>query len=186
MLDFIKKQKGKVSHILVYLLDRFSRTGGGAIKLAQELQRRWPTGPNGTIGTANIVRTDKSALYPDIPDELLVQTTQDAEHLRIARELHLRSQLVVPLIARGKTLGALTLVWAESDRRYSRDDVPLMEELGLRAGIAVDKAGRVVAAYADGCTGTCVTSTQVAANTRTAKATFARQVSGTGLFAQTG
>jgi PAS domain S-box-containing protein len=110
------------------------------VKLAQELQRRWPTGPNGTIGTANIVRTDKSALYPDIPDELLVQTTRDAEHLRIARELHLRSELVVPLIARGKTLGALTLVWAESDRRYSRDDVPLMEELGLRAGIAVDNA----------------------------------------------
>lgn len=52
--------------------------------------------------------------------------------------------------------------------------------------IAVDKAGHVVAAYADGCTGTCVTSTNVSANTRTAKATFARQVSGTGLFAQTG
>jgi len=69
-----------------------------------------------------------------------VQTTQDAEHLRIARELHLRSELVVLLIARGKTIGALTLVWAESDRRYSRDDVPLMEELGLRAGIAVDNA----------------------------------------------
>jgi signal transduction histidine kinase len=69
-----------------------------------------------------------------------VQTTQDAEHLRIARELHLRSELVVPLIARGKTLGALTLVWAESDRRYSHDDVPHMEELGLRAGIAVDTA----------------------------------------------
>jgi hypothetical protein len=52
--------------------------------------------------------------------------------------------------------------------------------------IAVDKAGHIVAAYADGCTGTCVTSTQTAANTRTAKATFARQVSGTGLFASTG
>ena len=36
MLEFIKKNKGKVSHILVYTLDRFSRTGGGAIKLAQD------------------------------------------------------------------------------------------------------------------------------------------------------
>jgi site-specific DNA recombinase len=34
MLEFIKKNKGKISHILVYTLDRFSRTGGGAIKLA--------------------------------------------------------------------------------------------------------------------------------------------------------
>lgn len=38
MLDFLKKQKGSVSQILVYATDRFSRTGGGAIKLAQELR----------------------------------------------------------------------------------------------------------------------------------------------------
>lgn len=41
MLDFIKKNKGKVSHILVYTLDRFSRTGGGAIKLAEELREKY-------------------------------------------------------------------------------------------------------------------------------------------------
>jgi hypothetical protein len=52
--------------------------------------------------------------------------------------------------------------------------------------IAVDHAGNVVAAYADGCTGSCVTSTDVAANTHTAKATFARQTGGSGLFATSG
>ena len=41
MQDFIKKNKGKVSHILVYTLDRFSRTGGGAIKLAEELREKY-------------------------------------------------------------------------------------------------------------------------------------------------
>jgi site-specific DNA recombinase len=41
MIDFIKKRKGRVSHILVYLLDRFSRTGGGAIKLAEELRVKY-------------------------------------------------------------------------------------------------------------------------------------------------
>ncbi len=41
MLDFIRKNKGKVSHILVYTLDRFSRTGGGAIKLAEELREKY-------------------------------------------------------------------------------------------------------------------------------------------------
>ncbi len=41
MQDFIKKNKGKVSHILVYTLDRFSRTGGGAIKLAEELRENY-------------------------------------------------------------------------------------------------------------------------------------------------
>ncbi|MEO6831570.1 MAG: recombinase family protein, partial [Chitinophagaceae bacterium] len=41
MQDFIKKNKGQVSHILVYTLDRFSRTGGGAIKLAEDLREKY-------------------------------------------------------------------------------------------------------------------------------------------------
>ncbi|WP_223233409.1 recombinase family protein [Chitinophaga sp. CF418] len=41
MLEFIKKHKGKVSHVLVYTLDRFSRTGGAAIKLAEELREKY-------------------------------------------------------------------------------------------------------------------------------------------------
>ena len=41
MLDYVKKSKGAVSHILVYTLDRFSRTGGGAIKLAEELREKY-------------------------------------------------------------------------------------------------------------------------------------------------
>lgn len=41
MLDFIKKNKGRVSHILVYTLDRFSRTGGGAIKVAEDLREKY-------------------------------------------------------------------------------------------------------------------------------------------------
>jgi DNA invertase Pin-like site-specific DNA recombinase len=40
MLDFIKKNKGKVSQILVYALDRFSRTGGSAIKIASDLREK--------------------------------------------------------------------------------------------------------------------------------------------------
>ncbi len=40
MLDYVRKNK-KVTHILVYLLDRFSRTGGGAIKLAKDLREKY-------------------------------------------------------------------------------------------------------------------------------------------------
>ena len=40
MLDYVRKNK-KVTHIFVYLLDRFSRTGGGAIKLAKDLREKY-------------------------------------------------------------------------------------------------------------------------------------------------
>jgi hypothetical protein len=54
--------------------------------------------------------------------------------------------------------------------------------------ITVDKFGRVLVGYADGCTGTCVNdATQNAstgpANAQDALATIARQVGGRGLFA---
>jgi GAF domain-containing protein len=41
--------------------------------------------------------------------------------------------MVVPLIARGRALGALTFISAESGRRYDRTDLQLAEELGRRA-----------------------------------------------------
>ncbi|MCU1280727.1 MAG: Sensory box histidine kinase, partial [bacterium] len=110
------------------------------VEYAHELQRRWPPDPNASTGSPNVLRTGKSELYADIPDELLVQLISDREQLRVMRDLGLRSALTVPLTARGRTLGALTLIWAESGRRYGADDVPLMEELGRRAGLAVDNA----------------------------------------------
>jgi PAS domain S-box-containing protein len=110
------------------------------VEMARELQRRWPARLDSLNGSATVLRTGKSELYPEIPDELLARMAYDEEHLSLARALKLRSALIVPLSARGATLGSVTLVWAESSRTYSQADVPLMEELGRRAGLAVDNA----------------------------------------------
>jgi light-regulated signal transduction histidine kinase (bacteriophytochrome) len=56
------------------------------------------------------------------------------------RELGLRSSMVVPLMARGRTLGAITFVTAESERRYGPAELELAEELARRAALAVDNA----------------------------------------------
>jgi signal transduction histidine kinase len=48
--------------------------------------------------------------------------------------------MTVPLTARGRTLGAITFASAESGRRYGAEDLALAEELGRRAGLAVDNA----------------------------------------------
>jgi len=110
------------------------------VELARELERRYPTDPHAPTGVPNVLRTGKAELLAEIPDELLVAGTRDAEHLRAARELGLKSGMIVPLTARGRTLGALTLVSAESGRRYGPADLALAEELGRRAGLAVDNA----------------------------------------------
>jgi signal transduction histidine kinase len=71
---------------------------------------------------------------------MLVAGARDAEHLAIMRELQIKSALVVPMIARGRTLGALTLISTDTGRRYGEVDQSLAMELATRAGIAIDNA----------------------------------------------
>ncbi|HET9040118.1 MAG TPA: ATP-binding protein [Gemmatimonadales bacterium] len=87
-----------------------------------------------------VIRTAHTQLIPEIPDDLLRRFARDAEHLEGLRAFGLRSLLIVPLTARGRTLGAITFVMAESGRRYGRADQLLGEDLARRAAIAVDNA----------------------------------------------
>lgn len=110
------------------------------ITLAEEVERRYPADPHAPQGVHQVVRTGKSELFSDIPDEMLVQSARDPEHLRMLRELGLRSAMVVPLIAHGQTLGAMTFVAAESGRRYEPEDLQTAEALARRTAVAIDNA----------------------------------------------
>jgi PAS domain S-box-containing protein len=110
------------------------------VKLAYDLQERYPPNPQAPHGAAHVIRTGEPELIPEISDELLQSVTVDEEHLRIIRQVGLRSYLAVPLVARGSVLGALTLVSGESGRRYGERDLRLAQELARRAAIAIDNA----------------------------------------------
>jgi len=110
------------------------------VRWAGELGRKYPPDPNAPTGVFNVLRTGKPELYPEISDEMIEAGAVDEEHLRITRELGLKSAMVVPLIAGSRTLGALTLVTAESARRYTEADLTLAMHLAKRAAIAVDNA----------------------------------------------
>jgi serine phosphatase RsbU (regulator of sigma subunit) len=87
-----------------------------------------------------VIRTGRAELYPDIPDRMLEAAAADEEHLMLLRETGFRSALVVPLRARGRIFGVLTLVNAESLRRFDAGDLGFAEQLASRAAIAVDNA----------------------------------------------
>jgi signal transduction histidine kinase/PAS domain-containing protein len=110
------------------------------VEWARELNRRYPPNPDATTGVPNVLRSGKAELYPEITDEMLVSGAIDDEHLRITRELGLRSAMIVPLTVRDRTFGALTLVSAESRRRYDDADLALAGELARRAAFAIDSA----------------------------------------------
>jgi serine phosphatase RsbU (regulator of sigma subunit) len=46
----------------------------------------------------------------------------------------------VPLVARGRTIGGITVVSSRPDRRYDESDLALAEELARRAAVAIDNA----------------------------------------------
>jgi serine phosphatase RsbU (regulator of sigma subunit)/anti-sigma regulatory factor (Ser/Thr protein kinase) len=71
---------------------------------------------------------------------MIRETTQDEQHFELLRRIGLQSVMIVPLAARGRAIGALTLATAESRRRYTDEDLAVAVELGRRAALFVDNA----------------------------------------------
>lgn len=109
-------------------------------ELAKALQQSNPPKMNQLLPVADVLRTGKSQLIPCISNSLLESATEDAEHLSIVRQLNPKAATIVPLVARGRTLGAITFIFAESDRCYALADLALAEELANRTALAVDNA----------------------------------------------
>ncbi len=110
------------------------------LALAREIAERFPTPPDAPAGSPKVARTGHTELVPEITDEMLTRMISDPEHLRLARALGLRSLLVAPLQARGRTFGTFALAYAESGRRFGASDVQLAEELAHRAAVALENA----------------------------------------------
>ncbi len=127
-------ETGKVDRLAVANVDPEK------VKWSYELQKKYPADWDAPTGVPNVIRTGKSEFYPSIPRELLLAGAKDEEHMRILDEIGFTSAMVVPLVARNFVVGAMTFVAAESGRNYTEEDLALAEDIGRRAGIAIDNA----------------------------------------------
>jgi len=87
-----------------------------------------------------VIDTGRTDWMPLIPPELLAAAARDEEQSRIIDEMGFTSYIMVPVRSADEVIGALTLVTAESGRRYDENDVSVAEEIGRRAGLAVERA----------------------------------------------
>lgn len=111
------------------------------VELAHEVRRRQEPTIDDATGLGAVVRTGKPDLVELVTDEMLTAAlADDPELLAIFRNLGLVSAMTVPLSARGKIIGAISLVSAESRRRYGRTDLAVAEELARRASFAIENA----------------------------------------------
>jgi PAS domain S-box-containing protein len=108
--------------------------------LLRELRshRRFGEDAPGTV--ARVLRTGKPILVHEASNALLAERATGEEHLGVLQRLEVRSFMSVPLLARGRTLGAMTLVSSDLERLYGEEDLSLAEGLAYRCALALDNA----------------------------------------------
>jgi PAS domain S-box-containing protein len=108
-----------------------------------ELVRRlrdFPLDMTKETGVSHVLRTGRAHITPDVSEAVLRSLAHGEGHYRLLRELGLRSFMTVPLVARERTIGALTLGSSATRRRYGPDDLAFAEEIARRAALAIDNA----------------------------------------------
>jgi serine phosphatase RsbU (regulator of sigma subunit) len=110
------------------------------VRFVRRLQERYPPDPDARGGSIDVARTGVPSYLREIPPALLEEAARDATHLELVTTIGMRSAMVLPLLVRGRSLGSLTLVQAESGRLFEADDLAFAEQLAGRAALALDNA----------------------------------------------
>lgn len=111
------------------------------VKWVKMLQEQLAHNAEDASDQMRVLRTGEPIVYRDITDEMLVAGARSPEHLAALRQLGFRSGTIVPMMTRGRVVGTMSLVFAESGRVYHDDEIALAREIARRAAIAVDNAG---------------------------------------------
>ncbi|HSK20819.1 MAG TPA: PAS domain S-box protein [Longimicrobiales bacterium] len=99
----------------------------------------YPLNPAGPHPVFTVLETAEPEIMRDVSDEFIESLSQDERHREIYRKLGLRSLMMVPLVARGQTRGAMGFLSA-TRHRYGADELAVAKDLALLAGMAVDNA----------------------------------------------
>jgi signal transduction histidine kinase len=108
--------------------------------LARELRDGWPPSRNDPLGVPAVARTRRSEVISRVDDEVLRSVARSDRNLQILRQLGIGSVMVVPLVARGDVLGAISFVGPVDGYHYSEENLALAEDLAARAAIAIDNS----------------------------------------------
>ena len=112
------------------------------------LRIRSPIASDAVNGYPLVIRTGKSELIAEVDEEILAGGAENAAEIEILREaklsrresLNIGSHACVPLKARGRVMGAITCFTSKFGRRYSAEDMAMLEDLAYRVAIALDNA----------------------------------------------
>ena len=108
--------------------------------LVRELEASWTPHPSEEFGAGAVLASGPRTLLVADAGRVLATGDTSAETKRVLRELGAGPLLTVPMVARGRVLGAITFVCGRRDAVYTPDDIRLAEDLAARSAIALDSA----------------------------------------------
>jgi len=110
------------------------------VELAWRVSRRFPKRIDASAGIPAVMRDGASRLFQSVTPDTLAHLIEEPEQLEMVRELGFCSWLTVPLRIDRQTVGTITMLSAESGRRFDASDVAVAEELARRTASALENA----------------------------------------------
>ncbi len=108
------------------------------VKWAKKLRVEFPPDLTEPHGVAQVIRTGIPEFYPEITKEVILAAAKSQRELDIIEKVGFTSVIIVPLIIKGKPIGAISLITAESKRRYDNSDFEMAKELSYHASFAIE------------------------------------------------
>lgn len=134
LIDVVTKS-GAIQRLTAYHVDESLR------RLVDEL-RQFPPQLESDHPAAIVIRTGRSLVASEMPEEFLESTTRSARHFEVTRKLQFTSYVSAPLLSDDRTIGALTVVSAGSGRHFGDRDLDLVEELAAQVASVIERERR--------------------------------------------
>lgn len=134
----ILKQDGNLERVVVVHRDPEK------IKFVESVAQKFPRDRSATSGVYKVLRTGEAEFVPHFGPEMaaaaLAQVPEEKRAMaqEVLDTLGITSYMTIPIPSRGKILGAMTLAYAESGRKYTKDDLQFFTEFCLHLGVLID------------------------------------------------
>jgi PAS domain S-box-containing protein len=134
-------EQGRINDVAVVAADEKIARG------LEELRAHSPLDPNGEHPVARVIRSGQPELLAEMEPTSLRTFAESSTHAEFMIANNYRSAVVAPLLARGRTLGAISILrlgpngpLGQAEKPYGQEDVELAAELARRAALAIDNA----------------------------------------------
>ncbi len=129
-----REEDGSITGVAV------AAAAAGMAEALEAIRTRFPLDPASEHPVARVLRNGEAELLPEVPSGALVSFARSDEHAAFMTAHDYRSVVVAPLVARGRILGALSVLRLGECIPYDQHDLDLVIEIARRAALAIDNA----------------------------------------------